>query len=552
MSIKTHHVIMSLFIGAIALASVAWLGIQAPTALATCSTGASIGITVPTTGQTLSGVVGLTAYVPTTTPAPSAVTFEITSPTLNVLGSISTMTPTPSGPAWVFNWDSHSVPDGNYNFVAIAHYGTNTTYDCLSAAMPANVYNTSAGSGTKSPVLAINISPVSWEGQPGQNQQFSVSGVYTDSLGVQHSVTPAAGATYHWFTNAGSLSANSAPSVTLTDGPTAGTFNIGVDVKMSGLEASKSVPVKIVLTTAGSSGPTPSPAPGTATGASTASPLTPEQIQALSTMPTIFRPTKPTNSDPVVQVQTLGCLQQTLGDKFNQISSGQSQPSVNDRIKGSSCFSGANKIPATLAPVDPTKLAAVPATGDLVTLNAVKNETINNKSGSKVTAILLSGKGTPNASVYLYIFSDPMVLRAQTDNQGKWSYVLEDPLKPGHHEFYAVSQKDATSFVRTPAVPVSIAAASPGNSDGSLIIEHTLSPAQIGYVAGSVVMVLAAVVLLLRLLRRRKAAVAAPVSLASAPPAQDATTHDASPDAAKINPPAATAPAPSPNNDTQV
>lgn len=526
MSIKTHHVIVSLFIGAIALASFAWLGIQAPTALATCSTGASINVTVPASSQTLSGVVALTALTPTASPVPSGVTFEITSPALNVLGSVSTQTPTPNGPAWVFNWDSHSIPDGSYNFVAIAHFGTNSTYDCLSAAMPASIYNSSAGSGNQTPTLAINISPISWVGVPGQNQQFNVNGVYTDSFGVQHPVTPAGGATYQWGTNAGSLSVNGGPAVTLTDGTATGTFNIGVAVKMNGLSVTKSVPVKIALTTAGTTStapsPSPTPAPGTTTASSDGSgvPLTPAQIQVLSTMPTIFRPTNATNSDPVVPVQTLGCLQQALGDKFNQISSGQAQPTTDDRVKGSSCFSGANKIPATLAPVQPANLTDLPTTTDLVTLANVKNETITSKSGSKITAILLSGSGTPNASVYLYIFSDPMVLRAQTDGQGKWSYVLEDPLKPGHHELYAVSQKDSSNFVRTPAVPVSIAAASPGNSDGSLIIDHSLTPAQISYIAGSAIMVLAALVLLLRLLRRRrKTAPAGPAAPAAAPAA---------------------------------
>jgi hypothetical protein len=561
MSIKTHHVIVSLFIGAIALASLAWLGGQAPTALATCSTGASVSLAAPTSGQTLTGVVSLNAAVPST-PQASGVTFEITSPSLNVLGSVSAPTPMPNGPAWLFNWDSHSVPDGNYNLVAIAHYGTNTTYDCVSTAVPVTVYNSSAGSGSQNSSLAVNISPATWEGIPGQKQQFSVSGVYTDSIGVQHPATPANGATYQWSTNAGSLASSVGPSTTLTDGPATGTFNIGVIVKMNGLTANKAVAVKIVPpgTATASSGPSPTPTPATAAGGDgTTVPLTAEQIQALSTMPTIFRPTNATNSDPVVPVQTLGCLQQKLGDKFSQISSGQSQPTVDDRVKGSSCFSGANKIPAALAPVDPTKLSDVPSTGDLVTLDSIKNETITGKSGSKITAILLGGSGTPNASVYLYIFSDPMVLRAQADGQGKWSYVLEDPLKPGHHELFAVSQKDSASFVRTPAVPVSIAAASPGNSDGSLIIEHSLTPTQIGYVAGSAVMVLAALVLMLRLLRRRQAAPPVPATApatAPAPAAPEETTAppDASPGVG--NPPsAAPAAAPQPatpeNHDTQ-
>ena len=506
MSIKAHHVIVSLFIGAIGLASLAWLGTQAPAALAQCGTGASIGVAVPASGQSLSGVVSLTAYTPNSGPMPSGVTFEF-STTQQPIGSVSTPNtggPSPSGVAWVFNWDSHSVADGSYSFMAIAHYGASITQDCPSTPVTANVYNSSANSGSQ-PTLSINISPASWEGAPGQNQQFSVTGVFTDQLGVQHPVTPANGATYQWGTNAGLLSPNGTPTITLIDGSVPGTFNIGVAVQMNGLTATKGVTVKIVLpgsNTATQPSPTATPPPGSGTGDGSNAPLTPAQIQALSTIPTIFRPTNATNSNPVVPIQTLGCLEEKLGAAFNPISSGQSQATIDQRVLGSSCFSGANKIPATLAPVDPANITDIPTTNNLVTLSDVKNEIISGKS--KVTAILLSGNGTPNSSVYLYIFSDPMVLRARTDSQGKWSYVLENPLKPGHHEFYAVSQQDSSSFVRTPAIPVSIAAAAPGSSDGSLIIEHTLTPTQIGYIAGSAVMVLAGLILLWRLLRRRR------------------------------------------------
>jgi hypothetical protein len=534
MRVKTHHLAAFFFTGALVLASLAWLSVRAPTALATCSTGASISLTSPPAGGTLSGSTTLTATTSGSSAQPSSVTFMTSAPSQIALGDVG-----PSGPGgttWSLSWDSRSLQDGGYQFVAVAHYGNVTTYDCLSAPVQATIYNSTAGGS--GPSLSASISPGSWQGKPGQAQNFSVTGVYTDQFGVQHPITASSGASYQWGTNAGSLSSNGSPSTTLIDGPATGTFNIGVVVKMNGLSVSKSVPVKISLTATGTSGsgsggptPVPTPPPAINSGGQ----LTPQQLQALSTMPTIFHPASATNSDPVVPAQTLGCLEQKLGAKFGAISSGQAQPSTSDRVAGADCFSGSNKIPASLAPVEPAHVAELP-TADSVTIKGLKNETISGHSGSKVTAILVSGTGTPNASIFLYIFSDPMVLRAQTNSQGQWNYVLENPLKPGHHEFYAVSQTDSSNFVRTPAVPVSIAAASPGSTDGSLIIEHSLSPAQISYILGAGLMVFAGLFLLWRLRRRAKAA---PAAVAAAPPVMPASPPASAPPPA----PPATAPA---------
>ncbi|HEY2004659.1 MAG TPA: hypothetical protein VGH44_06115 [Candidatus Saccharimonadia bacterium] len=525
MSLKAHHGAVFLFIGSIALVSLAWLGLPSG-AVATCSSGANVAIIAPIANATMSGSQTLKATTSGAT-MPADVTFMITAPNQIVLGDTG-----PSGSTnsdWSLSWDSRSVPDGGYQISAVAHYGSNSTYDCLSAPVPVNVINSQAP-GTQAPTLSATISPGSWEGVPGQTRQFSVTGVYTDQLGVQHPISASSGATFKWSTNGGVLAGNGTPVVTLTDAPTVGSYNLGVIITMNGLTVEKSVPVGIVATSSGSSpgGPTPSSAPSTTTttvsGNNTpiTTSLTPQQAATLATMPTIFRPQNPTNSDPVVPVQTLGCLAEKLGANFNKIASGQQPASTDDRLKGSGCFSGSAKIPASLAPVTPTIVSDLPASTDIVSVTGLKNETITNKSGQKITAILLNGTGVPNTNIFLYIFSDPMVLRAQTDSAGKWSYVLENPLKPGHHEIYAVSQKDASTFVRTPAVPVAIAAASSGSQDGSLIIEHSLQPAQVTFVAAAVVMVALGLLLLIQLRRRPRPGAIVPAAdqplLASTPP----------------------------------
>jgi hypothetical protein len=533
MSIRTHHVIATLLAGAVVLSSLAWFGFKSPTAEAACSTGVNIVLTAPIPGATLSGSQTLVASTAGTSTVPTSISFVITAPTSQVLAQIA-----PGGSnntSWSASWDSRSIVDGSYQLAAVAHYGTSSTYDCPSVPVPVIVHNSTA-TGTQNPTLTADISPNNWQGIPGAKQTFTITGVYTNQFGTQYPVTPAAGATFVWGTNAGTLDSVSGSGSTLTSGPAFGSFNIGTKVTMNGLTTNASATVKIVepgtnsgsgSTTPGSgstpkppASPTPQPADGTAP-----TNLTPAQLQVLETTPTIFRPTpgNTTNSNPVVPIQTLGCLEQQLGSQFAAISGGTVKPSTDERLKAATCFSGSAKIPSTLAPVEPVHLTETPTNTGFITIAGIKNDTVTGKDGKKSDVIKLSGTGTPSSSVFLYIFSDPMVLRAETDNQGKWNYTLDNPLKPGHHEIYAVAQKDASSFVRTPAVPVAIAAASPGNQDGSLVIEHTLQPMQIAYIAGAVAMVLAAIFLVFRL-RRRKPAAAQPVPSGGTPTVQPAVT----------------------------
>jgi hypothetical protein len=169
-----------------------------------------------------------------------------------------------------------------------------------------------------------------------------------------------------------------------------------------------------------------------------------------------------------------------------------------------------------LAPVAPANVSDLAPAGGTVSLGSVKNQTTTSKDGKKLNSLLLTGTGAPNTDIFIYVFSDPLVLRAQTDEQGKWEYVLETPLKAGNHEVYAVAEKDAGSFVRTSAVPITIAAAAPGGSDGSLILERQWSAAQIGFAAGAVVMILAALGVFFTILRRRRHSATAPAPATAA------------------------------------
>lgn len=70
----------------------------------------------------------------------------------------------------------------------------------------------------------------------------------------------------------------------------------------------------------------------------------------------------------------------------------------------------------------------------------------------------LSGKGSPNSWLTLYIHSDPIVLTVKTDSDGNWSYILDQELEDGEHQVYVavtsaqgkISEKSAPlGFVKT-------------------------------------------------------------------------------------------------------
>jgi hypothetical protein len=547
MRVRAHHLAASLLVGAVVLSSLAWLAYNAPAAQATCGTGSSVVVTSPSSTSTnspLSGVRTLTAYSSPTTA--SGMTFMLAAPNQQPIGEA-----VQSGSTWKLDWDTRNVPNGPYELLAIAHFGTATALDCASPVVNFTIQNTP----TQSPKLTATITPNTWQTPVNTTRTFSVDAIYTDQYGRQSHVGPTTSNSFMWGTSVGSLSTPSGPTTVLNAGTKIASGVLNANVNYSGLNATAAAQIKVTApdgtstTTSGDTKPpSPSPTPTaspTATAPGTGA--TTDDATRLATMPTIFRPADPTNSNPVVPLTALSCLEQKVGiARFNEISSGKSAPTTAERKSAADCFSGPTPIPAVLAPVPPSKITEVEQTTNLVKVANIKNTTVTGKDGKKITGLLVTGQGAPNSDVFIYVFSDPLVLRAQTDAKGAWSYVLETPLKPGKHEVYAVAEKDAGSFVRTSAVPISIAAASPGSQDGSLIIERTLSPAQIGFIALAALMVVASIIVTLVLLRRRrKAATAAAPADQIALPGSPATTPSPMPEPAAPAPTAA-APAPMP------
>jgi len=507
MTLRAHHLVLSLFTGAIVLGSLAVLTVNSPTAQAACAAGSSVVITSPsTTGGAQTGIINLAAYsTPTAASSLSFVLFNSTTTTTQLPIGVATL----SGSQWVLGWDSRNQSNGSYQLMAIAHFGTSTSQDCPSQPVSININNLA----TQPPVLSGAISPALWQGALGSSVPFGLDTIYTDQYGRLSHVSPAS---VNWHSPFGAALPNGGGTTVFT-AAAVGAGPLAADFSYNGLAATATAQVKITAptTTTTTITATPTPTPVAVNSTSTAPTPTPTPVSAadaarLAAMPTIFRPVAPTNSDPVVNIPTLSCLEQALGKlRFSEISSGKSQPTAAERKLAAACFSGPEPIPAVLAPVAPANLTDLASTTDIVSLTSINNHTTTSKDGKQVKGLLLTGKGAPNSSIFIYVFSDPLVLRAETDSQGAWKYVLDTPLKAGKHEVYAVAEKDTGNFVRTSAVPITIAGAASGSQDGSLVVEGKWSTAQIGFAAGAGVLVLAAFGVLFSMLRRRRP-VAAP------------------------------------------
>jgi len=58
------------------------------------------------------------------------------------------------------------------------------------------------------------------------------------------------------------------------------------------------------------------------------------------------------------------------------------------------------------------------------------------EDGEDRVATVISGTGTPNSYLTLYIYSDPIVVSVKTDSDGNWKYELDRDLEDGDHEVY--------------------------------------------------------------------------------------------------------------------
>tara|TARA_B100000745_G_scaffold295009_1_gene238663 strand:- start:526 stop:2247 length:1722 start_codon:yes stop_codon:yes gene_type:complete len=81
-------------------------------------------------------------------------------------------------------------------------------------------------------------------------------------------------------------------------------------------------------------------------------------------------------------------------------------------------------------------------------------ETIQTPDGERAGKIQFKGRGLPNSIITLYIYSSPIVVNVETDENGLWTYTLDQELEDGTHNVYvAVVDTTGKIVAKSEAVP---------------------------------------------------------------------------------------------------
>lgn len=304
-------------------------------------------------------------------------------------------------------------------------------------------------------------------------------------------------------TNIGFLSSNNFPNdtqVKFNTGQIPGDNTISVRVIYGGTDTTKSIPltIKPLVTTPNSTNSTTS----TTTPAPTTKNQTPATTVSVST--DTASTTQLTSSQVQVTPVTKSCVEAALSTKrYTEIYNGNSRPTINELTKIATCFAPSKYIlPSNFSPIDPLKVSNLEVSENVTVSNL---ENVTKKVDSKDKQMLkITGKTTPNSTVVLYVYSDPLVITTKSDGDGNWQYTIEDPLEPGKHEVYAIVDNGDGVYKRSDPMSflISTASASAANPKGlSLKLSEPpkKTPTQssinlIIYVAGSIAVLAVALV----------------------------------------------------------
>ena len=261
-------------------------------------------------------------------------------------------------------------------------------------------------------------------------------------------------ATFDWSTTIGSVTPSPSGNIArLASGPAAGTGQVKVLIKYGGITITQTTNVQVVSPPTSTTTPTTNTTTTTSTGTPTTSGGSTTQTPTLTTTnsPTTSSPPQPTLTTQLLSADTSvkQCLQNNIGaERLTALETEKVRPTPQEFDSYRKCFAKTSFVVAsTLAPVAPT---------DVKNLKDVKNIEISNAfneqskvNGDSTTKLVFKGKGDPNKTVLLYVFSEPLVLATTTNDSGEWSYTLEDPLAPGNHEAYALVSKGDNTYQRS-------------------------------------------------------------------------------------------------------
>ena len=357
-------------------------------------------------------------------------------------------------------------------------------------------------SGARATTMTVAVTPSQWAGP----MSYSL-GINTMTQVQQPAFDPTQFAIYEWDTTIGALIPPLAKNAQLSSGTTAGSGVVTVRVMYGGASKELVIPITVKSPDA----PLPAPDSTTTTTNNTTTNSTTTTTNKTTTPTTVAIQPTPTVQNPTAQ----DCVVSAIGEeRFKAINSGTSRPTPEEIIKFKVCFASSNYIvPSNFAPVAPTEIKK---------LNVAKAVELKNPENEKrvvdnveKNVLKFSGKAEPNSIVFLYVFSDPLVLTTKTDGDGNWEYVLEDPIEPGNHEVYSVVNRGDGVYQRSEVVSFQLsetAEAATVNPNGLTLKLANATPPEsqrsLGlYIAGSITVLAFAIGgFLITLTRRNRSA----------------------------------------------
>lgn len=170
------------------------------------------------------------------------------------------------------------------------------------------------------------------------------------------------------------------------------------------------------------------------------------------------------------------CLRESVGlTRYEEIKSGRSEPTDEERVKGEACFEDLNETQINFLPPPPEQVPFL-QTSNIVEVAGVSEEFEELYFGLLDRKLVFSGTGPAGSVVDIYIFTEPIVVTTKTDENGDWVYELNQPLEGLRHVAYATVRNQSGDIVRSSVFNFTVAAAEPGV--GQLIEEERKAAAE--------------------------------------------------------------------------
>lgn len=425
---------------------------------------------------------------------------------------------TPETNSWRMWWDSRSVSNDIYQLSAEIYFA----YDLVSGGgnkCRIDWVNVHVENTTNTPFIlqtiiskqASNTALTSWTGYPNTPDNLMAFSTLKDPNNPTASpIVVSSSVLAEWNTTIGYVTReiNSNYRINYNSGSSLGNGVLTANITYGGQTVTKSINVSVVGEASGGTDPIvltdgPDATSGdngaqdsadVTTNGQTADGTSSPKVQIVAATPYTLDLTNSNKSSG--NEAFVSCLQNVLEPtQFEGLKNGETLAYKNlGYIRP--CLAPQNYLlPTNIAPIHPDKVRNLQPSS-VIKIDKFKNFT---KANNNENGLMFSGLAPANSDILIYIFSQPLVITTKADENGNWSYVLENPLEPGNHEAYVAMEHDG-KFIRSDRVAFAIEEGekTTENPNGySLILASASSDSSmwIYIIAGSALVLITSVIL---------------------------------------------------------